>query len=119
VATKTALYTYFGDVEGLYPAILELPVDVIGLDFVLGKRNFEIIRKAPFTKELGFGIVDARNTKRETAADIAAQVRTMSRLVSPERLYVNPNCGLEFLPREVAYEKLSTMVAGVERVREG
>lgn len=117
VTTKTAIYTYFGDVEGLYPAILELPVDVLGLDFVMGKRNFEIIRQAPFTKELGCGIVDARNTKRETVADIAEQVRAISRIVPPDRLYISPNCGLEFLPREVAYEKLVTMIAGVVKAR--
>ncbi|MBI3327697.1 MAG: methylcobamide--CoM methyltransferase, partial [Nitrospinae bacterium] len=117
VAAKTALYMYFGDVDGLYPDILELPVDIIGLDFVMGKKNFEIIREAPFTKELGFGIVDARNTRRETPAQIAEQVRTISRIIPPDRLYVHPNCGLEFLPREVAYEKLAAMVAGVQKAR--
>ncbi len=118
VGTKTAIYTYFGDIDGLYPAILELPVDVIGLDFVMGKHNFEVIRKAPFTKELGLGIVDARNTRRETVVDIVERVRAISRIVPQDRLHINPNCGLEFLPREVAYEKLATMVAGVRQVRE-
>lgn len=117
VSTKTAVYLYFGDIDGLYPDILTLPVDVIGLDFVMGKRNFETIRTAPFTKELSAGIVDARNTKRETAAEVAERVRAISRIVPQDRLYINPNCGLEFLPREVAYEKLVTMVAGAQKAR--
>jgi len=38
--------------------------------------------------------------------------------VSLEHLYVNPSCGLEYLPREVAEAKLARMVAGVRRAQE-
>ena len=39
--------------------------------------------------------------------------------VAPERLYVNPSCGLEYLPREAAFEKLRVMVEGVRLCGEG
>jgi 5-methyltetrahydropteroyltriglutamate--homocysteine methyltransferase len=113
VDTETALYTWFGDANGILPQFMELPVDVIGLDFVLGPGNWEALKRTVFTKGLGFGIVDARNTKMESVEDIAEQIRRVGEFVPAERLYVNPSCGLEYLPREVAFEKLKRLVEGV------
>ena len=118
VTAERALYTWFGDVAGIYPAILELPVDTIGLDFVMGGANWEVIRRSPFTKKLGFGIIDARNTRLETVEYIMGRVKEITEVVPPDRLYVNPSCGLEYLPREVAQAKLARMVEGVKRVAE-
>lgn len=115
VQTETALCTWFGDVEGVLPQLLELPVDTIGLDFVWGPGNWEALKRVRFEKRLGFGIIDARNTKMESPEQIEEAIRRLSQFVPPERLFVNPSCGLEYLPREVAFEKLKRMVEGVRR----
>jgi len=119
ITARRALYTYFGHVEGVYPAILDLPVDILGLDFVAGHRNWEILRRAPFTKELGLGILDARNTRVETPEEVAAACRKGAELVPAASLHVGPSAGLEFLPRRVARKKLEALVAGVRRAKEG
>ncbi|MDE3088072.1 MAG: methylcobamide--CoM methyltransferase [Chloroflexota bacterium] len=119
LTARLALYTYFGDVSGIYPRILALPFAVIGLDFVQGKRNWSIISRAKFTKELGFGVVDARNTRLETHAELHRAFTRISRIVPLDRVYVNPTCGLEFLPRERAQEKLVNMVKAVKRYKPG
>jgi 5-methyltetrahydropteroyltriglutamate--homocysteine methyltransferase len=115
VTARRALYTYFGHIDGLYPAILDLPVDIIGLDFVAGSRNWEVLRRAPFTKALGLGILDARNTRMETPDEVAAECRRAAELVPADALYVGPSAGLEFLPRRVARKKLEALVSGVRR----
>ena len=117
VQMETALYTWFGSIEGVYPQLLELPVDAIGIDFVPKPGNWEALRRAPFTKKLGFGIVDGRNTRLETAEEIAEAVKRIGEVCPPERLYVNPSCGLEYLPREAAFEKLKRLVEGVRRAQ--
>lgn len=118
VAAEVHLYTWFGDIEGLFPHIMELPFSAIGLDFVMGPANYEIIRRAPFTKKLGLGIVDARNTKLETVEEIVERIRRVTDVVALDSLYVNPSCGLEYLPRETAEAKLARMVAGAQRAQE-
>jgi 5-methyltetrahydropteroyltriglutamate--homocysteine methyltransferase len=118
VKAKKALYTYFGDVAGIYPAILDLPFEVVGLDFVAGYRNWEVVRAAPFPKELGFGVLDARNTKMETVDQLLDALRRISEVVPPERVHLNPSCGLEFLPRGAARRKLEVMVQAAARARE-
>ena len=122
VQTETSLYTWFGDADGILPQLLELPVDLIGLDFVSGPGNWEALKRTVSlwrTKGLGFGIVDARNTKMESAQEIAEQVRRAGEFVPADRLHVNPSCGLEYLPREVAFEKLKRLVEGVRAAAVG
>ncbi len=119
VDARRALYTYFGHVDGLYPALLDLPVDLLGLDFVAGPRNWDVLRTAKFTKQLGLGIVDARNTKLETPEAVTAACRRAAGLVPASDLVVGPSAGLEFLPRKVARRKLEVLVAGVRAFREG
>jgi 5-methyltetrahydropteroyltriglutamate--homocysteine methyltransferase len=113
-SAETGVYTWFGSASGVLPALLDTPVDVIGLDFVSGPGNWEAVRSG-FTKKLGFGIVDGRNTRLETPEQIADAVKRITDIVPPERLYVNPSCGLEYVPRETAFEKLKNMVEGARR----
>ena len=118
VTAEAHLYTWFGDIEGLFPQVLELPFSAIGLDFVMGPANYEVLRRGRFTKKLGLGIIDARNTKLETVEQIVDRIQRVSDAVAPESLYVNPSCGLEYLPREVAQAKLARMAEGVRRAQE-
>ena len=118
VACETALYSYFGDVSGISNGFFSLPFDLIGLDFVMGSSNFDLLSAFPADKKLGLGIVDARNTKMETVGDIVEQIKRAGTSVSLDHIYVSPSCGLEFLPRPTAYKKLVRMVEGVARARE-
>jgi len=118
LTVKTALYTYFGDISGMYPEFLDLPFQVFGLDFVMGEAHWALLRDFPADRELGLGIVDARNTRMETVEEIVRAVQRISRVVPPSRLYVNPSCGLEFLPRSSAYQKLARLVEGARKAQE-
>jgi len=115
VRAETAVYTWFGSVHGILPRLLDLPIDTLGLDFVSGRDNWEAIKAVDFGKKLGAGIVDGRNTRIESLEQIAESIERLSEAVSLDRLYVNPSCGLEYLPRETAFEKLKRMVEGVRR----
>ena len=55
--------------------------------------------------------VDVANPFREQ------DLRRALRVVSPERLMVNPDCGLRHLPPEVARAKLRALTAGTEAAR--
>jgi len=114
VSAETGVYTWFGSAAAVLPALLDGPADVIGLDFVQGPANWDAVRSG-FNKKLGFGIVDGRNTRLETPDQIADAIKRVTEFVPPERLYVNPSCGLEYLPRETAFAKLKITVEGARR----
>jgi 5-methyltetrahydropteroyltriglutamate--homocysteine methyltransferase len=118
VSTESGLYVYFGDADGVIRRLLELPFDLIGLDFVSGPRNFEVLRSTPFTKALGAGLVNARNTRMESVDTLTAQARQLAEVVPLDRMHLSPNCSLEFLPRETAQAKLARMVEAARQVVE-
>ena len=118
VTARTAVYTYFNDASGIHRDFFRVPVDVIGLDFVMGPGNYDLLKDFPSDKMLGLGIVDARNTRLETDEEITSAVRRVSQEVSLDRLYVNPSCGLDYLPRANARAKLVRLVEGVNKARE-
>ncbi|MFQ5880498.1 MAG: methylcobamide--CoM methyltransferase, partial [Dehalococcoidia bacterium] len=62
--------------------------------------------------------IDGRNTRMETVEHIVDRVSEVARTVPLGRLYLNPSCGLEYLPREVAQAKLVRMVEGARRAQE-
>ncbi len=120
VACETALYTWFGSIERIYPQVLELPVTTFGVDLVSQPRNWQVLGQHPFPadRKLAAGIVDGRNTRMEQVEEIVAAVRHLSRIVPPDRLYLNPSCGLEYLPREVAQAKLQRLAEGARAARQ-
>jgi len=115
LTVETSVYLYFGDVDGIYPQVLDLPVGLIGLDFCTGAANEQVLHRSPFTKKLGLGIVDARNSKMEPAEQIAERIRALSGNLPHDHIHVSPSAGLEFLPREVAQEKLRRMAQAVRQ----
>jgi 5-methyltetrahydropteroyltriglutamate--homocysteine methyltransferase len=114
ISAETGVYTWFGGASAALPALLDTPADVIGLDFASSAGNWDAVRNG-FSKKLGFGFVDGRNTRLETAEQVADAVKRISDIVPQDRLYVNPSCGLEYLPRETAFDKLKNMVEGARR----
>ncbi len=97
-----ALYTYFGDAEPLYGQLVELPVDVLGLDFTYSPGLAETVASQGSPKTLGLGLLDARNTKMEEEEEIVAVLEALAPAVATGEAYLNPSAGLEYLPREKA-----------------
>jgi 5-methyltetrahydropteroyltriglutamate--homocysteine methyltransferase len=115
---ETGVYTWFGDANAILGKMLGLPVDVIGLDFAPGRKNWDAVKSVKFDKILGFGVIDGRNTKLESAKDVAEGIKRISQHVPADRLHVNASCGLEYVPRETAFAKLKALAEGA-RLGEG
>ncbi len=58
--------TYFGDVRDIYQELIQMPFDGIGLDFIEGKENLNLIGKYGFPqdKQLFAGLVNGKNIWR-------------------------------------------------------
>ena len=118
ITATTGVSTIFGDASGVHERLFGLPVDIVGLDFVMGPGNFDLIRDLPQDKMLGCGIVDARNTRLESVEEVAYSIVRINRSVPFDRLHVNPSCGLDFLPRPNARAKLARLVEGARKAQE-
>lgn len=63
------------------------------------------------------GVLNLGTDEIEPVEHIAARIRDALRVVPPERLHLAPDCGMWFLPRDVAFGKLRAMVAAADAVR--
>ncbi len=103
----------------LFPGIFEANIHQLALEFARkGYRDLGLFSKYPSELELGMGVIDVKNPLVETPQQVAERVRQALKYVRPEKLYINPDCGLMHLPREIAFKKLVAMVQGAAIVRE-
>ena len=106
---QIALYVYFHDPAALYDKLAQLPVDVLGLDFTYNPALVDVVTAAGSPIPLSLGLVDGRNTKLESPADVARQIEKLLPKIAGQRAYLGPSCGLEYLPRDRAYAKLELL----------
>ncbi len=69
------------------------------------------------SKTIILGVIDLNDMTVETPATVAARIRRALPYVPPERLVIAPDCGMKYLPRDVALAKLKAMVEGAKIVR--
>jgi len=69
-------------------------------------------------KTIILGVIDLSTNDVECPEVVAGRIRRALPYVDPERLIVAPDCGMKYLPREVAFAKLQSMVKGAEIVRQ-
>jgi 5-methyltetrahydropteroyltriglutamate--homocysteine methyltransferase len=103
------LYVYFHDCAQLYPKLVALPVDGVGLDFSYNPKLADAIVETGSPIPLALGLVDGRNTKLEQPADVAREIARMLPRIAGERAWIGPSCGLEYLPRDRARAKLELL----------
>ena len=63
---KILLQTYFGDIRDIYSEVIKLDFDLIGLDFVEGRKTLELVKTNgfPSDKILVAGLVNGKNIWR-------------------------------------------------------
>ena len=81
-------------------------------------RNLRLLKEHGWDRYLGLGVIDVKSAGVEDPALVAAHIRRALEVVPPDRLMVNPDCGLRHLPPEVARAKLRAMVTGTAQVRQ-
>ncbi len=79
-------------------------LDLEDLDLLPGKR-------------VHVGVLDLRDTGAESPERVAERIHAALERLPPERIVVAPDCGMKYLPRDVADRKLANMVAGRNLVR--
>ena len=91
-------------------------VDQVSIEAAQPKLDLSILQQLP-SKTIILGVIDLSDMTVETPETVAERIRKALPFASAERIVVAPDCGLKYLPREVAFEKMRAMVAGTGIVR--
>lgn len=129
ITTRRAVHVCFGNNAGrpradrrfgrLMDAMRALDCEQLLLEFA-NREMAEVACLGPLaeTFDIAAGVIDVKNWRQETPADVARRIRLCLAHVAPEKLTVTADCGFSALPRYLARAKMTAMVDGARLVRE-
>jgi 5-methyltetrahydropteroyltriglutamate--homocysteine methyltransferase len=98
------LALYFADAAPLVDKLALLPVEGVLFDFTYSKNLTKAL--SGFPKNIGLGLIDGRNTKMEKLDELVATAENLIDTVKSQTIYITTSSGLEYLPRDRAFDKL-------------
>jgi 5-methyltetrahydropteroyltriglutamate--homocysteine methyltransferase len=90
--------------------------DQISIETAQAKLDCSVLRDLKGKKIL-LGVLDLSDMNVEMPETIAERIRRALPHIAAEDVIVAPDCGMKYLPRDVAFGKLRAMVAGAEMMR--
>jgi 5-methyltetrahydropteroyltriglutamate--homocysteine methyltransferase len=89
----------------------------VSIEAAQPKLDLAVLKDLP-SKTIILGVIDLADKTVETPQVVADRIRKAFAYVKPERIVVAPDCGMKYLPREVAFGKMKAMVDGAKIVRD-
>ncbi len=118
---KFTLHICFSNYALLYPEILNLKnCSQYTFEFANKGGSYEflkLMKKNRDEREVGLGVIDVHTDDLETPEIVLERIKEAVKIIEPERIYINPDCGLRTRSWRVAFAKLSNMVKGAELAR--
>ena len=119
LTAKTITHTCYGNYDAVYPYFNKLPVDQLDLEMSnSGLDLLERFRREPLKKEIAFGVIDVHSHVVETEGQVRDRIERALETFAPDKLLIDPDCGLKTRTVEEAQAKLRVMVAATQAVKE-
>jgi 5-methyltetrahydropteroyltriglutamate--homocysteine methyltransferase len=108
----------YGEFEYIYPGMLDLAVDNFDLEMSNSDLDLlDVFRRHPFTKDISFGVVDVHSHKMEAPDAVRQRIERALTILSKDRIWIDPDCGLKTRTVEEAIDKLRLCVAAAQSFR--
>src|SRR5713226_8063326 len=98
------------------PEFANSPVQQVSIETAQSGLDCAVLQKLP-GKTVILGVLDLSDMTVETPEIVAKRIRRALPHVPAERIVVAPDCGLKYLPHDVAFGKMQAMVQGADIVR--
>jgi 5-methyltetrahydropteroyltriglutamate--homocysteine methyltransferase len=99
------------------PEFANSPVQQVSIETAQSNLDCAVLDKLP-GKTIILGTLDLSDMNVETPETVAKRIRRALPHVDPKNIIVAPDCGLKYLPRDVAFGKMQAMVEGAKIVRQ-
>src|SRR5438270_3522344 len=99
------------------PELAGSPVRQVSIETAQSNLDTAVLDKLP-GKKIMVGCIDLSDMKVETPQKVAERLRKALKYVQPEDVIVAPDCGMKYLPRDVAFGKMRAMVEGAKLLRQ-
>ena len=102
-------YSFLSELE-------DTPANFVSIETAQSKLDCSVLKNLP-SKKIMLGVLDLSDMNVETPEVVASRIRRALPFVPAERLVIAPDCGLKYLPADVAFGKMKAMVDGAAIVR--
>ena len=115
----TITHICYGDFAQVFPHLATFPVDMLDMEMTNSDYDFlDLIRAHPsFDKYLAMGVVDVHDHRIETLEQVKAGIKKGLEVLPPDRLYIDPDCGLKTRTEEESVAKLQVISTAVKEVK--
>jgi methionine synthase II (cobalamin-independent) len=112
------------ELNGLIPYLNRMRLDQFVLEYATSRAGTpKALAGLRPDAQIGYGVVNPRTSEIESADEIVRRVRELAQFVSPDRIFLSPDCGFgTFAERPVAdaqtaFKKLSSLAAAARILR--
>jgi 5-methyltetrahydropteroyltriglutamate--homocysteine methyltransferase len=98
------------------PELADCDCDQVSIETAQSRLDCSVLAELT-GKTIILGVIDLNDTTVETPETVIARVRRALPYVPAERLVLAPDCGMKYLPRDVAFGKLSAMTQAAALLR--
>lgn len=126
ISGRTALHICFGYAQIIHtrpsgysflPELKSSLVQQISIETAQSNLDTSVLKELP-DQAIILGVLDLSTQTVETPAVVAERIRRALPFVNINKLVIAPDCGLKYLPRDVAFGKMQAMVEGARLVRQ-
>ena len=98
------------------PELADSAAQQISIETAQSHLDCSVLKTLP-GKTILLGVLDLSDRIVETPETVAGRIRRGLDHIGADSIIVAPDCGLKYLPRDVAFGKMQSMVAGADIVR--
>jgi 5-methyltetrahydropteroyltriglutamate--homocysteine methyltransferase len=98
------------------PELAGSPCQQVSIETAQSNLDTAILARLP-GKKIMVGCIDLSDMAIETPQKVVERLNKALVHVKPQNVIVAPDCGMKYLPREVAYGKMKAMVEGARLLR--
>jgi 5-methyltetrahydropteroyltriglutamate--homocysteine methyltransferase len=122
VRDETQIHTHmcYSEFNDIIAAIADMDADVITIE--TSRSDMELLEafdNFKYPNEIGPGVYDIHSPNIPSEAHIVQLMRKAAERIPPQRLWVNPDCGLKTRSWEEVIPALKNMVRAARTLREG
>jgi 5-methyltetrahydropteroyltriglutamate--homocysteine methyltransferase len=99
------------------PELEQSAANQISIETAQSNLDCAVLQKLP-GKTIILGVIDLGTHEVETPEIVAGRIRRALKYVSADRIVPAPDCGMKYLPHDVAFGKLKALAGGARIVRE-
>ena len=120
VVDETQIHSHmcYSEFNSIIPWITAMDADVISIEASRSRMQLLLaFRSFDYPNEIGPGIYDIHSPRIPTVEELTALIRQALEVVSEDRLWLNPDCGLKTRQWPETLASLRNMVEAAARVR--